>query len=341
MGVTFAVEQVVSTFLDSRGQRQDVTIQLRRDPLTGRTGRVAHFLGFAVHPEDFADLAEASRAVCPFCPERVTAMTGRWPEDLVPGGRLSRGEAWLFPNVSPYDAYSAVVALTARHDVAIDQLTAAQLADGLRLSAEFAQRVRAARPPGPAHTVVGMNLLPPAGSSLVHPHLHALVTDHPGDREEQELAASRAWRAEHGRPYLADLIDAERDGERFVAAGSHTSWLTAFVSRSLMSDALGIVHGTSHLEDLDDAALDELTRGLTQVLGHLASLGVRSCNLSVTGDAQGHDDRWLCVRVSPRAYLTTYAHVNDTGVLPHLFDEVVMMRPPEQFAAELREVVTL
>ncbi len=60
--------------------------ELRRDPLTRRSGRVAHFMGFKLVAPDLAKVVEASREGCPFCPERVLEVTPLLPHGDRPGG---------------------------------------------------------------------------------------------------------------------------------------------------------------------------------------------------------------------------------------------------------------
>jgi galactose-1-phosphate uridylyltransferase len=148
-----------------------------------------------------------------------------------------------------------------------------------------------------------------------------------------------------GRPYWLDLVaEEERQGERFIARGAHTAWLTAFVSQSLLADTLVVFPNHHTLLDLDDAALDEFCRGLAQTLGQLAAEGVYSFNLAwYAGAVDGRDDDHsrLHARLSPRVYMTPRLWGTDTSALQHLYHEHFMVRAPEAAAAGLRPVLDL
>ena len=67
---------------------------------------------------------------------------------------------------------------------------------------------------------------------------------------------------------------AEEDlGERWVARGAHSAWLTSFVSQSLLADTLILFPEIQTISDLTDEGLDEFCRGLGQALAHLAAQG--------------------------------------------------------------------
>src|SRR5258708_31700909 len=110
MALRFERREKVARYLDPRAAFAEAAVacEIRRDPLTGRSGRVAHVLGVQVQPVAFDPLIEASHVGCPFCPERVFAVTPRFPEEVTPAGRLVRGETAPSPNLPPYDRPSAL-----------------------------------------------------------------------------------------------------------------------------------------------------------------------------------------------------------------------------------------
>ena len=123
MPIRFERHQKIARYLDPRTGYQETTIacEIRRDPLTGRSGRVAHGLGFHIHPLDIAPLLAASEPSCPFCPDRLFKVTPKFPSEIVPEGRLKLGEAVLFPNLVPYDEHSAVTVMSQEHYVPLGE----------------------------------------------------------------------------------------------------------------------------------------------------------------------------------------------------------------------------
>src|SRR6266480_4836861 len=313
MPLRFERRQKIARYLDPRTGFQETTIacEMRRDPLTGRSGRVAHGLGFHIHPLDIAPLIAASQPSCPFCPDRLFEVTPTFPIEIVPEGRLKLGEAVLFPNIVPYDEHSAVTAMSQRH-------------------------------PQTTYALVFWNYFPASGGTQIHPHLQVLATDTPGNTLEEELTCSLHYYREEGRSYWADLLLAEeRLGERWVARGAHSAWLTSFVSQSLLADTLILFPELQTILDLSDEALDEFCRGLGQALQHLASQGVYSFNLAWFSGVAGSQEMCLHARLSPRLYLTPSIWGTDTTALQHLYQEHFMVQTPEAVASALQQAIKL
>ncbi|HLY32386.1 MAG TPA: hypothetical protein VKQ36_15260 [Ktedonobacterales bacterium] len=342
MPIRFVRQEKVARYLDPRLDYQETAIscEMRADPLTGRSGRVAHGLGFQIQPLDVEPLIAASRPNCPFCPERIFEVTPKFPVDVVPAGRLQRGEATLFPNLVPYDEHSAVAAMSQAHYVPIGQFTHMLLFDAFSVCLAYLRQVQ--RLPRTTYPLLFWNYLPASGGTQIHPHLQVFATDTPGNALQEELACSLRYEQEEGRPFWADLLEEEqRLGERFVGRGAHSAWLTSFVSRSLLADTLILFPGRQTLADLSEEALDEFCRGLTQALRHLATQGVYSFNLAWFSGVAEREDWWLHARLSPRLYLTPRLWGTDTTALQHLYQEPFMVQTPEASARGLQQVLSL
>lgn len=342
MTIQFERREKVARYLDPRQDYAEVAVpcEIRRDPLTGHSGRVAHVLGFHLQAVEFGPLIEASRAGCPFCPERIFAVTPRFPPGIIPEGRITRGEATLFPNLAPYDEHSAVTAISHNHYVPMDTFTPLALTNAFDACIAYFRNVQ--RLPDTDYALVFWNYMPASGGTQIHPHLQVFATNTPGVTLEEELDASERYQRAEGRSYWADLLDAEtRLGERFIARGAHTAWLTAFVSRGLLADTLILFPGQRTLTDLPDAALAEFCSGVTQTLRVWAAQGVYSFNLALYPSMPNRDDMWLHARLSPRVYMTPRFWGSDTTALQHLYGEHFMVQTPETAANALREAISL
>ena len=332
----------VTRYLDPQAEyaEREIACEIRRDPLTGRSGRVAHVLGFRVAPVDFSAMIAQSRVNCPFCPDRIFAVTPRFPSDIVPEGRIRRGEAVVFPNLAPYDEYSAVVAMTADHYVPLGGFTAPVLSDAFGAALDYF-RALANQPRTPC-SLAFWNYLPASGGTQIHPHLQLAATDTPGNALERELEASQRYAEEHGHPYWLDLIQAEEEaGERFVARGAHSVWMTDFVSQSLLADVEVVFPEKHTVLDLSSEALAEFCRGLSGLLRQFESQGIYSFNLAWFSATPERDDFWLHARVSPRVYMTPRLWGTDTSALQHLYQEHFMVQTPETAAQLLRGTLLL
>jgi UDPglucose--hexose-1-phosphate uridylyltransferase len=341
LGLQFLREPRLATYLQraADGSLSEVTtsLELRRDPLTGMTGRLAHFQGFHLQRPDLSDAVRDSAPGCPFCPDRLLEVTTLRPPSLAPSGRILLGEAALFPNLSPYDSRSVVVTLTRQHFVPIGSFLPGQIADGLMALQDYFRALG----PGPKgwYSLVTWNYMPPAGATQVHAHMQGFSTDRAGNLLEQEVGASRAFRRRTGRDYWPSLVAREESlGERFIARGRHTTWLTAFVSRSVVSDVLVVFPESSTLEGVRVEALAEFARGACATLASLGDEGVAAFNLAFypAPFGAGQEQFLLHVRISPRIYFNPGIMGSDTTAWHHLLDEPFMVRSPEALAQRLR-----
>ncbi|MGA7087937.1 MAG: hypothetical protein WB116_06635 [Candidatus Dormiibacterota bacterium] len=342
MTLRFASSRRLSTYLPpgATGEALPVRVwsEVRRDPLTGRSGRVAHFKGFTLIAPDLSRVVADSRLACPFCPERVMDVTPQLPKTAAPSGRIRRGEAVLFPNISPYDRSSVVTVLNREHFLEANQFSSVQLVDGIMATIEYFRSLP--RPGRGTHSVITWNYMPPSGATQVHAHFQAFSTNRPGSILEEEVRRSRSFWRRHRRPFWAELAEVEEaQSDRFVAKGGHTVWLTPFVARSVISDAMAVFPKRAFLEDLEDAEVAEFVAGLRLCLAAFHEEGVRAFNLAFytapSGEATPHF--WLHARISPRIYFNPAILGSDTSAWQHLLDESVMVRSPEALAARLRE----
>ncbi|MDY6910533.1 MAG: hypothetical protein SWC40_11460 [Thermodesulfobacteriota bacterium] len=343
MRIEFRRQEKIARCLDPRKgfAESQVRTEIRWDPLTGESALVGHFVGFKLEPVDFTRQIEESRPNCPFCPERVLDHTPKFPTDLVPGGRVERGEAVVFPNLSPYGEHSAVAVMCREHFIAPSGFTPSMLSDAFLACIDYFDHIT--HRPGTDFAIVSWNYMPAAGSSQVHPHLQAYASDVPGSLLAAELAASRRYCEAEGRPYWTDLIEEEeRRGERLVARGRYTAWLTAFVSLSPLADIMVIFPEVGTMKELSKEALEEFSRGLCQCLGHLGSLGIYSFSLGwFPARKEGDNHFRLHVRLSPRLYVAPRVWCTDTPTFSYLYREPFMFRTPEELARGLRSVIRL
>lgn len=315
--------------------------EIRYDPLTGDSGRICHFALKATVPPDLQGLAARTAAHCPFCLEKILQVTPRFPEDLLPEGRLQYGEAVLFPNLFPYDDISAVAAISARHFFPLDDVPVQVIEDGIGIAREFFRRL-AALPPEkiqPGYGIVTWNYMPPAGGSQIHPHVQVIYTANPGNRLRHELAAESVYRQQHGRTYLVDLLAAEREqGERWLGESGKVQWYVPFVPTGLLGDCIGVLPDRSKLSELSDSDIGDFAQGLRRLLRGFAGIGLWSFNLTFFPDRSdtGAENHWLNVRVVPRLYLNPALHIPDVSYMQLLLEERFAMISPEETARRLR-----
>src|SRR4029453_5418270 len=79
------------------------SVEVRWDPLTGYGARLVIAPPGALFPpadpQALANLAEQTRASCPFCPERIEQATPQLPTAIWPMGRGGGGGGGVFPHL--------------------------------------------------------------------------------------------------------------------------------------------------------------------------------------------------------------------------------------------------
>ena len=334
-GINFDLTTVRSTFLDPQDDFRERSIELehRRDPLTGRYTRVGHYL-----PR--REPAEVSQAVLDavipiFAPPLVGQITPRYPADLAADGRMARGKSVLFPNLNPYDEFSPVVAIGDTPYVAPGELSGGDVADALCLMRDFF----AALPEDRRLGMVGWNYLPQSSSSIPHPHLQAVATYRPPERAAEEYQKEHEYRERAGGDYWADLVAAERGGDRWLDARAGFSRLIAFAPRSPVPEALIVADRVPHLQAASDAELEELAHQVVSLAAAYHEVGYSSFNVLVHPTADVTGSR-LRVRYVPRAYIVPKLSSADWTWVHIGTEEGLCMYRPEDFAHDLREVLS-
>lgn len=315
--------------------------EVRYDPLTGDSSRICHFAYPKREVPDLDAIAAETRKSCPFCPDSVERVTPRYPDEVVPGGRMKRGEAVLAPNLFPYDDVSAIVAMSREHFLPMVNLPGPMIADSLKLARDFIIVSAPALGERAAYGIVTWNYMPPSGASQVHPHMQVIVTDTPGNQLRRELEAEARFLERNGKPYAEALLAAELGRERWIGERGGIAWWAPFCPSGMLGDAQAVFADRSDLSRCSDADLETFADSLSRLLRAYAGLGLWSFNLTLLPDALGNRSgrHRLTARLLPRFYLHPRLHNSDTAYLQLLLGEKFGMVYPEQHAAELRALL--
>lgn len=319
----------------------EIESEVRYDPLTGDSARICHFAFPKRELPELSDLAERTRGSCPFCPDSIERVTPRYPAELLPEGRMRRGEALLVPNLFPYDDVSAIVSMSRAHFLAMDAMPVAIVADALKLARDFIGAALPLLGERESYGIVTWNYMPPSGASQIHPHMQVIVTDTPGNQLRRELDAEARYLARHGRPYPAALLEAERGGARWLDEAGGVAWWVPYCPTGMLGDAQAMFADQATISACDDATLEAFAKSLCRVLTAYARMGLWSFNLTLMPDAQAEASgrHRLAARLLPRFYLHPQLHNSDTAYLQLLLGEKFAMLSPEQHAAELRALL--
>jgi UDPglucose--hexose-1-phosphate uridylyltransferase len=318
-------------------------IEVRTDPLTGMTAiasagleaKEEMFLGKT--DWEYAGLLVArSREGCFFCPEKVLEATPRYPDALVPGGRLERGRALVFPNLFPLAGVHAVVTYPEEHFLRPSEFTPGLLEEGLGAALDFGRRA-AAFSPDITFIAVCCNHMLPGGASLVHPHLQVFGSQAAPWQVQLYWDRSAGWLDRHGESYWRTLVDQEQaSGERYVWGADGVHWLVPFAPAGAR-EAHAVVPGAARVTDLGDGHVAALARGLARILTWYEEEGLSAFNFTVSGGPLNGSETGFPVvlRVIARTAFKQDYRTDDYYLQKQLGGEL-MFAAPEEMAARLR-----
>ena len=314
-----------------------VPSEIRNDPLTGRTARICHFMKLHWEKPDFDKLVAGTETHCPFCPERVMKITPHFDPALFPEGRLCEGDMVLFPNLAPYDALGAVATMGSRHYIPMTEISAERITRALALVMTFFARVAASGHPEGVYHIINWNYMPPAGSSLIHPHLQVFSSSSAPNLMRQELSAAAAYLKKTGTNFWDDLVVTEKTaGKRYLGRIGRTSWLTAYAPIGVAGDVLAVVDGVEATLGLTPADLADIADGLTRVMAAYDRMGIYSFNMNFFTGAAGDAHARFHLLFSPRTFFNQALGTPDIGALRNLFNETLCMAYPEEINEMLK-----
>jgi UDPglucose--hexose-1-phosphate uridylyltransferase len=311
------------------GQPVVTTIEVRCDPLTGHSSRILPGRGLMPASDfDLAAFARESQPGCPFCPGRIEQLTPRLPARIHPEGRITRGEAVLFPNLHAYSSHSVVSVYSPRlHYLPLGQFSQRLLADNLAVQVAFAKAVMAADPESRWASINANHMLP-SGSSLFHPHLQGIVDSQPTTMQRllTDVPAER----------FDDYLDAERrSGERYLGDTGSIQWVVSFAPIA-PAELRAFIPGISSPAELTGDLTAELAHGLMAALNAYAEMGFESFNCAIYGAPPGTEGYPLNLRLACRSNLKP-CYRSDSTFLERLHWEGAVDLAPEGVAQLIGE----
>ncbi len=321
---------------------EEHVVEVRKDPLLGDTSIYNPYLKdkakafFGQNDEELIrKLAEETAGSCIFCGENARQKTARYPDELLPGGRLEQGEAVLFANLFSLAAYHPVIVLSKAHFLRPSEMTPQLLADGFHAARMFLNDVYQ-RDVTLSFATVNCNYLQPAGASLVHPHMQMLVSPVPYSYHARMLTGVTDYLLKNGTQYFADFLEEEaRTGERYIARRGAWHWLTSF-SPVGSNDIMAVHDEEGDLGRIPVRDLRDLSEGISRVLAMLERRGNLSFNFTFYSARGGETIGFRSIfRVVTRQNLYPN-YRNDDYFLQKMLQSELIFTLPEDLANEAR-----
>lgn len=325
---------------------QETIFEYRTDPLTGRnttviSGMLGYVAKFLASDKTVLDsLLEQSRVACPFCPENVRIKTPMFPPEFLKDGRIFVGDSVVVPNITGHAEKSALAVLSKQHHLKLTEFVPKLLVDGFEGGSVYLKRLQEtssiARFP-----VFIFNYLPPAGSSIFHPHMQILARDRPFFLVKLMLDKSKAYFRKTGRSFWSDLLQKERALDRYLMKKKRVEWIVPFAPLRGMNEVQAIVRGKSQLLELDSDDWFGLAEGMSKVLEFYERQGYSCFNvILISGPMDKHLDYFdvnLRIISRPGVQATSFT---DAWAAPYLLWDGEAVEPPEQLAERIRDFIS-
>jgi galactose-1-phosphate uridylyltransferase len=318
-------------------------VEIRRDPLLRDTSVYNPFLKDKAKaffgkndPDLLQKLIEETAANCIFCGENARTKTSRYPDSLIPGGRLVLNEAVLFANLFSLAPFHPVIVLSQAHFLRPSEISPAMLGDGFQLARTFLVEL-SDHDTTPDFATVNANYLLPAGASLVHPHMQMLASDVPYSYHARLLDATAYYQLQNGSHYYTDLIAEERSrGDRYIGQYGAWHWLAPF--SPMGSNEIMAVHDEeSDLGRVTVKDLRDLSDGISRVLELYEGLGYLSFNFSLYSARGGETIGFRCLLKIVNRQNLYLNYRNDDYFLQKMLGTDLVLNLPETLAQEARK----
>ncbi len=331
----FNKKHVIARFISPSGETVQAPIEIRANPVTGRTSRVTFSrigeretgTDSLPKPPPFA----GDTYLCPFCRPSLQSKTPGLLKELTPDGRLVRGGSVLFPNLFPYGAYSAVSLFDDTHFVEIGTASQDSYTNSFLNCADYLQRVLA-HDREAVYMAITQNHLPAAGGSLLHPHLQIQADRVSSNHHRFLRAKADGYFVENSSLLFSDyLYHEKRAADRYIGNTGGWEWMAAFAPEGFF-EIWGILPGVTSLSQVTSDNWKDLSRGVLNTQRFYRSLCRNSYNLGLLLIEDGTSRLELRVVIIVRSNYAPWVRNDHTGFEVMLGDMATFTAPEETAA---------
>jgi len=323
-------------------EEETLTFEYRTDPLTGRnTTVIKEMLGYvgkflSSDAELLKSLVEKTRATCPFCPESVRTKTPMFPKEFLAGGRVIQGDSIVVPNLLGHAERSVLAVLGKKHHLQLKDFTTKLLTDGFKSAMRYLHRLSEVDPSA-KFPVFAFNYLPPAGSSIFHPHMQILARDRPFYLTKLLIEKSKQYYKKNRSSFWPELVASEKAGERLLFEVNGVEWFVPFAPLRGLNEVQAVVKGKSSFKELGDVEWFGVAEGIYKILGFYHSQGYVSFNIILlSGPLDEHLDYYdVNLRMVSRPGIQQVTFT-DSWAVPYLLWDGEAVEEPESLAARIR-----
>ena len=334
----FKSQSVSAKFIKPDGQMVEQPVEIRTNPITGRTSRIAFSrikekeAATDSLPQPPPEANDSSQ--CPFCRPQLTSKTPRLHPNLTASGRLSQGDSVLFPNLFPYGSYSAVSLFNDEHFVEIGTATSLSYADSFLNCCRYLTKVICYDPQA-VYMAITQNHLPSAGGSLLHPHLQINADRVPANYQRFLLQRANEFYQQTGKYLFSSYLSQEKaEGSRYIGTTGSWQWMSAFAPEGFF-EIWGILPRSTSLQQPAAGDWKDLAQGILNTQRFYRSLCRNGYNLGLVSVEIPASRLELRIIIVVRSNYAPWVRSDYTGFEVMLGDMTTFVAP-EQTAAWAR-----
>jgi len=325
----------VARFVDPSGTAVAREIEIRTNPISGRTSRIAFSrtgekeAGTERLPDPPPDALDTS--TCPFCRPQVTTRTPRLHDRISAKDRLEKGASILFPNLFPYGSYSAVSLIDNTHFAEIGTATSESYTDSFLNAAAYLKQIKQ-RDSEAVYMAITQNHLPSAGGSLLHPHLQINADPIPSNHHRFLAERTKAYFESNNKGLFEDYLNCEKeDGSRFVGQTGPWHWMAAYAPEGFF-EIWGIFPGVTSIAKLKESDWQALAQGVCHTQKFFRSLNRNGYNLGLLTIENERSQLELRITLMVRSNHAPWVRNDHTGFEVMLGDMATFTAPEETAA---------
>ncbi len=334
----FDSHSVSAKFIDPSGTIAERKIEIRTNPITGRTCRISFSRidekepgtgSLPLPPPDADNIAQ-----CPFCQPQVSDRTPQLHPDLSASGRLSQGNSLLFPNLFPYGSYSAVSLFDNTHFVEIGNASRDAYANSFLNCSRYLAKIND-RDPEAAYMAITQNHLPSAGGSLIHPHLQINADRLPANHQRILLQRANDFYHQRGSYLLSAYLGHERiEGSRYIGATGSWQWMAAFAPEGFF-EIWGILPQKTSFRQVAASDWQDLARGILNTQRFYRNLCRNGYNLGLLAVEMPSSRLEMRIVIMVRSNYAPWVRSDHTG-FEIMLGDMTTFSAPEQTAEQAR-----
>ncbi|WNF38205.1 hypothetical protein RJD24_07190 [Bacillaceae bacterium IKA-2] len=334
MGIQFQSKEEWFHFYDGKGNRIDRKTEIRFDPLTNESSRIVFDPGLNFTAPDYQEEALSTGGEnCPFCKENLLKLTPVFPKEIAEQGRIFKGEAVLFPNLFPYSKHNGVTTFSNEHYVKLADFTTEMIKDAFMAAQIYIQKV-IEHDKEAKYASINWNYLPFSGGSILHPHLHIIVSETPMNYQSLVSKAVNNFKMETGQDYFKTLSETEKQQQdRWIGEIGKTTWMHAFAPKT-HNDFVAVLSNVTSINDMKEADWLDFAKSLKAIFATLTEQGLASFNM-ILNFANQLDENTVHARLIPRLTIGQLG-TSDINFFQALHQEPLSYKRPEDVAEKAR-----